>query len=136
MGWVVLDKDRRVRGQIYHLQPIPAHLQLELIDNGFENSLKTVVEPKQEPSVFDNAAVPLKSSPDADQHLEALYKEIRLDFLSSMGEAERYKLLMEDMPHLRDKVEGEYLEARDRSSRLLGHLRAIEKTLKTLASFR
>ena len=86
--------------------------------------------------MFDNAAVPLKSSPDADQHLEALYKEIRLDFLSSMGEAERYKLLMEDMPHLRDKVEGEYLEARDRSSRLLGHLRAIEKTLKTLASFR
>lgn len=53
-----------------------------------------------------------------------------------MGEEERYKLLMEDMPHLRDKVEGEYLEARDRSSRLLGHLRAIEKTLKTLASFR
>jgi hypothetical protein len=38
------------------------------------------------------------------------------------------------MPHLRDKVESEYLEARDRSSRLLGHLRAIEKTLKTLAS--
>ena len=38
-GWVVLDEDRRVRGQIYHLQPIPVHLQLELIDNGFENSL-------------------------------------------------------------------------------------------------
>jgi hypothetical protein len=38
------------------------------------------------------------------------------------------------MPHLRDKVEDDYLEARDRSSRLLGHLRAIEKTLKTLAT--
>ena len=75
-------------------------------------------------------------SVDADQHLEALLKEIRLDFLASMGEAERYKLLLDDMPHLRDKVEGEYLEARDRSSRLLGHLRAIEKTLKTLASAR
>jgi hypothetical protein len=135
-GWLVHDKERRTRGQVYHLQPIPAHLQLELIDSGFENSLKTVFEPEPEPSVFDNAAVPLKPSPDADQHLEALHKEIRLDFLSSMGEAERYKLLMEDMPHLRDKVEGEYLEARDRSSRLLGHLRAIEKTLKTLASFR
>ncbi len=53
-----------------------------------------------------------------------------------MGEAERYKQLLDDMPHLRDKVEGEYLEARDRSSRLLGHLRAVEKTLKTLASTR
>lgn len=135
MGWVVLDEERRSRGQLYHLQPIPAHLQLELIDNGFENSHKTACEPEQEPSAFDNAAVP-QPSVDADQHLEALLKEIRLDFLASMGEAERYKLLLDDMPHLRDKVEGEYLEARDRSSRLLGHLRAIEKTLKTLASAR
>jgi len=135
MGWVVLDEERRSRGQVYHLQPIPAHLQLELIDNGFENSHKTACEPEQEPSAFDNAAVP-QPSVDADQHLEALLKEIRLDFLASMGEAERYKLLLDDMPHLRDKVEGEYLEARDRSSRLLGHLRAIEKTLKTLASAR
>jgi hypothetical protein len=53
-----------------------------------------------------------------------------------MGEAERYKQLLDEMPHLRDKVESEYLEARDRSSRLLGHLRAVEKTLKTLASAR
>ncbi len=28
------------------------------------------------------------------------------------------------------------LDARDRSSRLLGHLRAIEKTIKTLAAAR
>lgn len=133
-GWLVHDEERRTRGQVYHLQPIPAHLQLKLIDNGFESSLKTAFETKQEPSVFDNVAVPLEPSHDANQHLEALHKEIRLDFLSSMGEAERYKLLLEEMPHLRDKVESEYLEARDRSSRLLGHLRAIEKTLKTLAA--
>lgn len=133
MGWVVLDEERRSRGQVYHLQSIPAHLQLELIDNGFESSLKTECNPEQEPSRYSGAAEPLKPSVDADQHLEALHKEVRLDFLSSMGEAERYKLLLDDMPHLRDKVEGEYLDARDRSSRLLGHLRAIEKTLKTLA---
>ncbi|HAP27812.1 MAG TPA: hypothetical protein DCR74_19805 [Achromobacter sp.] len=136
VGWVVLDKDRRVRGQVYHLLPIPAHLQLELINNGFENSLKSALEFEQEPVVLDNAVLPLKPSVDVDQRLEALHKEIRLDFLSSMGEAERFKLLLSDMPHLRDKVEGEYLEARDRSSRLLGHLRAIEKTLKTLAAAR
>ena len=136
MGWVVLDKDRRVRGQVYHLQPIPAHLQLDLIDNGFENSLNTACDPEQEPTVFNCAAAPLKPSPEADESLETLYKEIRLDFLSSMGEAERYKLLLDDMPHLRDKVEGDYLDARDRSSRLLGHLRAIEKTIKTLAAAR
>lgn len=134
IGWLVHDEERRVRGQVYHLLPIPAHLQLELIDSGFENSRKTACEPEQVPSAIDNEAVTLQPSVDADQHLEALLKEIRLDFLASMGEAERYKLLIDDMPHLRDKVESEYLEARDRSSRLLGHLRAIEKTLKTLAS--
>jgi hypothetical protein len=133
-GWLVLDEERRSRGQVYHLKPIPAHLQLELIDNGFENSLKTASEPERESAVLQVKTVPLESSASADQYLEALHKEIRLDFLSSMGEAERFKLLLEDMPHLRDKVEDEYLEARDRSSRLLGHLRAIEKTLKTLAA--
>ncbi|WP_405118086.1 hypothetical protein [Pseudomonas leptonychotis] len=133
MGLVVLDEDRRVRGQVYHLQPIPAHLQLELVDNGFENSLKTASEPDKEPAVLEVEALPLKSSANTDQQLEALHKEIRLDFLASMGEAERYKLLLDEMPHLRDRVEGDYLEAKDRSSRLLGHLRAVEKTLKTLA---
>lgn len=132
--WLVLDEDRRTRGQVYHLQPIPAHLQLELIDNGFESSLKIVCEPKQEPASAELEALPLTSSANTDQQLDALHKEIRLDFLSSMGEAERYKLLLDEMPHLRNRVEGDYLEAKDRSSRLLGHLRAIEKTLKTLAA--
>ena len=134
IGWVVHDEKRLARGQVYHLQPIPAHLQMELIDNGYENSLKAASAPPMEPLVLDNAAVPLNAPSGSDQRLESLHKEIRLDFLSSMGEAERYKLLLDDMPHLRDKVESEYLEARDRSSRLLGHLRAIEKTLKTLAA--
>ncbi len=133
-GWVVPDKERRIRGQVYHLQPIPVHLQLELIDNGFENSLMAAGVPEPDTAVRDVEALPLESSANTDLQLEALHKEIRLDFLTSMGEAERFKLLLDEMPHLRDKVEGDYLEARDRSSRLLGHLRAIEKTLKTLAA--
>lgn len=135
-GWLLPDEERLSRGQVYHLQPFPEHLLLELVDDGFENSLKTVCGPEQEPSVPEQRNVPPEPLSDAEQHLETLLKEIRLDFLSSMGEAERYKQLLDDMPHLRDKVEGEYLEARDRSSRLLGHLRAVEKTLKTLASAR
>lgn len=133
-GWLVPDEERRTRGQVYHLQPFPEHLLLELVDGGFENSLKAVSEP--EPSVPEQGNEPTVPSSNAAQHLETLLKEIRLDFLSAMGEAERYKQLFDEMPHLRDKVEGEYLEARDRGSRLLGHLRAVEKTLKTLASTR
>lgn len=135
-GWLVPDEERRMRGQVYHLQPFPEHLLLELVDGGFENSLKTVREPGQEPSVPERRSAPPNPASDVEQHLETLLKEIRLDFLSAMGEAERYKQLLDEMPHLRDKVEAEYLEARDRSSRLLGHLRAVEKTLKTLASTR
>lgn len=135
-GWLVPDEERRTRGQVYHLRPIPAHLQLELIDNGFENSLKTQSEADLEPSVPEQGVVPPEPESDVEQHLKMLLKEIRLDFLSSMGEAERYKQLLDDMPHLKDKVESEYFEARDRSSRLLGHLRAVEKTLKTLTSTR
>lgn len=133
-GWVLPDADRRVRGQVYHLQPIPAYLQLELVDNAFESGLNSAGEPKQASAAFEVEALPLQSSANTNQQLEALHKEIRLDFLSAMGEAERFKLLLDEMPHLRDRVEGDYLEARDRSSRLLGHLRAIEKTLKTLAA--
>ncbi|MDT4852263.1 hypothetical protein FQZ97_864870 [compost metagenome] len=132
VGWLVLDEERRTRGQVYHLQPIPAHLQLELIDNGFENSLKTVCDSEPAPSVLESP----KPASDVEQHLETLLKEIRLDFLSAMGEAERFKQLLDEMPDLREKVEGEYLEAMDRSSRLLGHLRAVEKTLKTLTTSR
>jgi hypothetical protein len=133
-GWVLPDEDRRVRGQVFHLQPTPTHLKIELVDNGFENSIMAAGMPEQDSALPDLEDLPLKSSVDTDIQLEALHKEIRLDFLTSMGEAERFKLLLNEMPHLRDKVEGEYLEARDRSSRLLGHLRAIEKTLKTLAA--
>jgi len=131
-GWLVPDEERRTRGQVYHLQQFPENLSLELVEGGFESSLKAVSEP--EPSIPEQGNEPTVHSSNAKQHVETLLKEIRLDFLSAMGEAERYKQFLDEMPHLRDKVESEYLEARDRSSRLLGHLRAVEKTLKTLAS--
>lgn len=70
----------------------------------------------------------------ATLRLESLAKEIRLDMLTALGEAERYKQLFTEMPDLRVRVEEDYLDARDRSSRLLGHLRAIENTLKTLVA--
>ncbi|RQW71836.1 hypothetical protein EBB56_05295 [Halomonas sp. YLB-10] len=135
-GWLVPDKERRKRGQVYHLQPIPPHLHLELIDNGFENSLKPAPKEELTSSTPEPSATPPASSSDAQTYLEGLLKEVQLDFLSSMGETERYKQLLDDMPHLKDQVESEYRGAKDRSSRLLGHLRAVENTLKAVASQR
>jgi hypothetical protein len=51
-----------------------------------------------------------------------------------MGETERYKQLFEEIPVLRARLQGEYHEVRDRSSRLLGHLRALENSLKAIAA--
>ncbi|MNW01449.1 hypothetical protein D3C71_1970850 [compost metagenome] len=63
-----------------------------------------------------------------------MLKETRLDLLSSLGETERYKQLFEEIPHLKGRLEGVYLEVRDRSSKLLGHVRAIENTLKAISA--
>ncbi|MFZ5957229.1 hypothetical protein ACOXVJ_06905 [Pseudomonas knackmussii] len=134
VGWVIQDAERRKRGQVYHLQPIPAGLHLELVDNGFEHTLSSKGAQLLEQAPDDLKHIQPTPEPDATERLAVLLKEIRLDFLSSMGEAERFKQLLDEMPHLKEQVEGDYLEARDRSSRLLGHLRAVEKTLKTLAA--
>lgn len=132
-GWVVPDQIQRKRGQVYHLRPFPENLKLELAEGGFERSLKKAIGTDKS-SVDGEVLLPQKSQLDAEEHLQSLLKEVRLDFLSAMGEAERYKQLLGDMPHLHYKVEADYFEARDRSSRLLGHLRAVEKTLKALVA--
>ncbi|MGO2262406.1 hypothetical protein [Halomonas sp.] len=134
VGWLTPDEERRKRGQIYHQCPMPEHLQLTLVDNGFEKSQKSTrkAEPvSPEPAL---AATLSEAETGAYERLEATLKEVRLDFLASVGEAERYKQLLDEMPHLRNHVESEYREARDRSSRLLGHVQAIEKTINMLPS--
>ena len=135
-GWVVPAAERRKRGQVYCQQAALNNLKLDLVDNAFESSLDMLSRPAQKQIKPAQVLIPATRELDATQHLESQLKEIRLDFLSSMGEAERYKQLLEEMPDLKDRVEGEYQEARDRSSRLLGHLRAVEKTLAALASTR
>lgn len=136
VGWVLPDGERRVRGQVYHLQPMPNHLKLELVTGSFEKACVASDITRSEPG--NGAPLPGKtsSSVSAGRALEMMQKETRMEFLCSMGEAAGFKQILDEIPHLKDKVEAEYLEARDRSSRLLGHLRAIEKTLETLAASR
>lgn len=131
-GWLILDDERRKRGQVYHLQPMPESVQLQLIDNGFEKSQKPARQ--AEPTSPEPAHSTTLSGVETGsrERLEATLKEVRLDFLASMGEAERYKQLLDEMPNLGNHVENQYHEARDRSSRLLGHVKAVEKMLSML----
>ena len=133
-GWLVLDDERRKRGQVYHMRPMPKHLQLELVGKGFEKSLKPEHKTKQASPEPAKSLAAAGTEADVYQRLETTLKEVRLDFLTSMGETERYKQLLDEMPHLQNHVQNEYREARDRSSRLLGHVQAVEKTLSMLSS--
>ncbi|QXZ14665.1 hypothetical protein KVQ82_01685 [Pseudomonas sp. AO-1] len=126
VGWIRQDEVRRKRGQVFHVLGKPELLSVELVDCNFMSC--------SPPQGQGPTAGILKPVEAPSQRLETLAKEIRLDLLTSMGEAERYKQLLNEMPQLKVWVEDNYVEARDRSSRLLGHLKAVEKTLKSLAA--
>lgn len=126
VGWVRLDSVRRRRDQIYCVEAAPDTLSLDLV-NGHAPCMPPPLAAEQK---IDRSASQPVSKPFL--RLEALAKEIRLDMLTSVGEAECYKQLIAEMPQLKNEIENDYIQARDRSSRLLGHLRAVEKTLKLL----
>lgn len=51
------------------------------------------------------------------------------ELMASIGEAEEYQRLYNKFPALQQKVRTQYLESRDRSTKLLGQLRAVETVL-------
>lgn len=130
VGWVERAEERQKRGQVFRVLDKPTRLDLILVDSCFSSAEIT--------EKAENAQTPERSAldPEADNQskLQVMLKEARLDLLCSIGETERYKLLFQQMPQLQRRLESEYLEARDRSSRLLGHLRAIENTLTAISA--
>lgn len=136
VGWVVPDKQKKARDQIYHLHNQPSELSIEFIDDGFKKWFgggrrRAKIETTQ---IAQPDTCEIPSRPTEIDQLDLLMKETQLELLASVGEAERYKQLMTNFPEIKDKIEKEYLSVRDQSSRLLGHLRAMEKTLSLLSS--
>ncbi|MGO4001503.1 hypothetical protein ABVN23_10355 [Pseudomonas fluorescens] len=135
VGWAEMVGKRQKRGQAFRMLVMPQRLQLVLVDGSFSKGADPV-----NTSAFEGTegSFPVLSiemgSPDDQARLQAMLKETRLDLLSSIGETERYKQLFEEIPHLKNRLETVYLEVRDRSSKLLGHLRAIENTLKAISA--
>lgn len=134
IGWLVFDQERRKRGQVYHVCPMPEHLQLALIDHGFETSHKSTRKVESVSPEPAYSTTPPDGEVEVHERLGIILKEVRLDFMASMGEAECYRQLFDEMPHLQNHLGREYREANDRSSRLLGHVQAIEKTINMLPS--
>lgn len=73
-------------------------------------------------------------SPDAgiDEQLKNRIRVYQVDLLTSIGESEEYKRLGYEYPGLKQKLEQSYLDARERSSRLLGQIKALKHVLQQL----
>ena len=67
---------------------------------------------------------------DITQELRAKLNQYKAELLSVMGEAEEYERLRREYPDLVDDLQERYYEARDKSSRLLGSIKAIENLMK------
>ncbi|AZC39859.1 hypothetical protein [Pseudomonas chlororaphis] len=133
-GWVEMAEQRQKRGQVFRLLEMPQRLKLVLVDGCFPKSTGLVDVLADEGQERSRPSSSSMEEQDDQTRLQAMLKEARLDLLSSMGETERYKQLFEEIPHLKGRLEAEYLEVRDRSSKLIGHLRAIENALKAISA--
>jgi hypothetical protein len=134
VGWVEMAAQRQKRDQVFRLLEMPLRLQLVLVDGSFSMTVDSLDAPVDEGKKAPRAVPTLKEGRDDRTRLQEMLKETRLDLLSSLGETERYKQLFEEIPHLKGRFEGVFLEARDRSSKLLGHVRAIENTLNAISA--
>ncbi|APR65965.1 hypothetical protein CN03_02905 [Thalassolituus oleivorans] len=123
-GWLSLDGPQKKRGQVYRLNVLPDDLKLELKQGRFHiassnESEAIIAEPVTDKSAFVHS-------------LNTLLKELELDMLATMGEVERYKLLIKEMPEHSSNLESYLAVAREKSSKLIGHFRAVENTLHML----
>ena len=55
----------------------------------------------------------------------------RVEFLSTIGEVEAYDEVCIDLPQLQSSIQRQYDEARDRSSKLVGRIQALESLIET-----
>lgn len=134
VGWVEMAAQRQKRDQVFRILEMPLRLQLVLVNGSFSMTVDSLDAPADEGRETPCSGPNPKEGQDDRTRLQVMLKETRLDLLSSLGETERYKQLFEEIPHLKGRFEGVYLEARDKSSKLLGHVRAIENTLKAISA--
>lgn len=138
VGWVTQDPERKKRGQVFHLQRKPRNLEIELVVLDFPADQKppeSIADSENSTEEQDSKlTIPNDRLPPADDviKLRGMLKEVKLDFLTQVGQTERFSELMKEVPSLKEDLEAEFLASRDASSRLLGHVQALEVALKKL----
>ncbi|MDO8273399.1 MAG: hypothetical protein Q7U82_16005 [Gammaproteobacteria bacterium] len=113
----------------YHVQEMPTAITLSLTEPAFGQKLPA--ESDTESFITDRISNPTPAASSL-HHIEAKLKSVRMDFISTLGEAETYKSILADHPCLRERLEDFYHRSRDQSLSLMGQLRALEHTVKIL----
>jgi hypothetical protein len=72
----------------------------------------------------------VEHSNDNYQSIRCRLQDYKNDLLEGLGEAEEYRALRNDFPHMHDELQPKYNSIREANSRLLGKIKAIETIIK------
>lgn len=83
------------------------------------------------PSVIQPSAPPTHrvQSASSNQNLTERLNAHKMELLTAMGEVEEYDAICKDMPNLKEDIQSLYDDSRDRCSRILGRVKALESLL-------
>lgn len=87
------------------------------------------LESKPSPFVQPEDESEFSMDPATLRGLKEELSKRKVELIASIGEAEEYQRLYKKFPALQQTVRTQYLESRDRSTKLLGQLRAVETVL-------
>ena len=122
-AWKALTSLRGIKGQLAGAASFIT-LASEPADKAFED--------KSSPYTPTISSANTDASPLDQGTIKSLKNELvqrKVELISSIGEAEEYQRLFNKFPALPIAIRSQYLETRDRSSKLLGQLRAVENIL-------
>lgn len=133
-GWVSYHEERKSRGQQFVLNSMPRELRVKPIapKRGMRELDSRIRQSKLDDQALEKTG-DLGSS--AVVKVRGMLKQARLSFLTSLGETDQYKRLLEEIPELKESLGQSLAEARDNSSKLLGRINALEATLQKLEAF-
>lgn len=80
-------------------------------------------------SANTHAGTPLSTDSAIQRALKEKLHRYQVEMLNVIGEAEEYEAICSELPHMRNSVQALYNDARDRCSKTMGRVRAIESVL-------
>ncbi|WP_404471252.1 hypothetical protein LG301_11265 [Vreelandella venusta] len=139
--FVEKDSEIKSRGQKYHVSSMLIEADLDTDEDDFVSWLqRTHPQTPNEPVTNDASQSnseenrqAVKAPADSYTVLEKKLNEAQSRFLESLGEVEAFQQLMRDHPELNNSLSIDYRSAHERSSRLLGHVSALEKAISRLS---